>query len=232
VEQALDVAASVGMSVALMLRIEATTPLRDIRSNIEYMHTRYVEHSALLKIEVATETHNILDRIIIPDLEPGLCVVEAKYRPVMYVYNSHQKKIVDWSQLLTRRGNLTIRDTPVDTVLMAILEDQKDNELGPVRDFDGIFTYYITPDHFWNPFVNGRTWHMLTTWAAQNDKIVSLTVGPGYDDTRIRPWANDFVRRRIDGEYYDKMFNASIEACPDVSHCTLIINISDYIWLL
>jgi len=39
-------------------------------------------------------------------------------------------------------------------------------------------------------------------------------VGPGYLDTRIRPWNAATTRSREDGAYYDRMFAAAIACGP------------------
>lgn len=41
------------------------------------------------------------------------------------------------------------------------------------------------------------------------------SVGPGYDDTRVRPWNGDNVRSRADGDYYRREFKAAMEVGPD-----------------
>jgi len=41
-------------------------------------------------------------------------------------------------------------------------------------------------------------------------------VGPGYDDTRIRPGNASYRRDREDGAYYERMFQTAIEADPPI----------------
>lgn len=38
------------------------------------------------------------------------------------------------------------------------------------------------------------------------------SVGPGYDDRRIRPWNVENTRNREDGKYYQKMFEMAHNA--------------------
>ncbi|CAJ1359318.1 unnamed protein product, partial [Effrenium voratum] len=45
-------------------------------------------------------------------------------------------------------------------------------------------------------------------------KIFVPSVGPGYDDTRVRPWNKHNVRDRKQGEYYNRMWGAAIESRP------------------
>jgi glycoprotein endo-alpha-1,2-mannosidase len=40
-------------------------------------------------------------------------------------------------------------------------------------------------------------------------------VGPGYIDTRIRPWNAENTRARQNGKYYDQSFQAAIKQKPD-----------------
>jgi glycoprotein endo-alpha-1,2-mannosidase len=41
-------------------------------------------------------------------------------------------------------------------------------------------------------------------------------VGPGYDDTRIRPWNGQNTRSRAGGTYYDREFEAALGVRPDL----------------
>ncbi|MGD9329352.1 MAG: hypothetical protein PVH48_10325, partial [Cyclobacteriaceae bacterium] len=51
--------------------------------------------------------------------------------------------------------------------------------------------------------------------AEDNDLIFVPCVGPGYIDTRIRPWNEKNTRSRDQGAYYEKMFMKAIHANPD-----------------
>jgi glycoprotein endo-alpha-1,2-mannosidase len=60
----------------------------------------------------------------------------------------------------------------------------------------------------------------MAQWARDNNKIFIPSVGPGYDDTRVRPW--NFINRRDreNGAYYDRMFQAAININPDIISIT------------
>ncbi|CAK0871374.1 unnamed protein product, partial [Prorocentrum cordatum] len=45
-------------------------------------------------------------------------------------------------------------------------------------------------------------------------KMFVPAVGPGYDDTRIRPWNAHNVRERRGGAYYDSMWAKALAAGP------------------
>ena len=60
-----------------------------------------------------------------------------------------------------------------------------------------------------------RNWRELSEWARGHRKLFSASVGPGYNDTRIRPWNVQATRHRKDGAYYQRMWDAAIDAQPD-----------------
>lgn len=76
--------------------------------------------------------------------------------------------------------------------------------------FDGFYTYFAATG-----FTYGSTptnWVSMQKWAKENGKIFIPSVGPGYIDTRIRPWNGSVIRNRTDGQYYDAMYRKAIEA--------------------
>ena len=46
-------------------------------------------------------------------------------------------------------------------------------------------------------------WHVVSSFATRNNMILSISVGPGYEDSRIRPWNTQNSRSRQGGKYYD-----------------------------
>jgi len=47
-----------------------------------------------------------------------------------------------------------------------------------------------------------------------------LSVGPGYDDTRIRPWNHANKKAREHGKYYETQWIAALAAKPDIVSIT------------
>lgn len=47
-----------------------------------------------------------------------------------------------------------------------------------------------------------------------------LSVGPGYNDERIRPWNRHNTKARDDGRYYTSMLRSALEAQPDALSVT------------
>lgn len=54
--------------------------------------------------------------------------------------------------------------------------------------------------------------HYQQEWAVRNEKIFIPCVGPGYIDTRVRPWNTVTTRDRENGKYYTDMFQAAMES--------------------
>ena len=52
----------------------------------------------------------------------------------------------------------------------------------------------------------------MQEWAVQNNKVFIPCVGPGYIDTRVRPWNTATTRDRENGKYYTDMFQAATES--------------------
>ena len=56
---------------------------------------------------------------------------------------------------------------------------------------------------------SSRHWLSIQAFAHQHSLIFVPSVGPGYDDTRVRPWnAQNIQERGGDGEYYRNYFEA------------------------
>ena len=116
-------------------------------------------------------------------------------------------------------GNISIRDTPYDGVFIALYVNRNDEQLIPkgvlcaplfvrmtlqciycvAAGFDGIYTYFAATG-----FTHGSTlsqWRRLAQFCRQHNALFIPSVGPGYDDTRVRPWNSENTRARADGQY-------------------------------
>lgn len=77
----------------------------------------------------------------------------------------------------------------------------------------GFYTYFAS-----NGFSYGSTWknwRTLSLYAHQNGLLFSPSIGPGYIDTRIRPWNSGNIRHRRRGKYYDVGWRTAIIAGAD-----------------
>ena len=145
------------------------------------------------------------------------CAARAN-RPLIYLYDSYLSPAADWATLFTPDGARTVRNTPHDVVAIALWVKEKEEAFMLEGGFDGFYTYFAT-----DGFTYGSTpdnWPRLARWARAHDLLFIPSVGPGYVDTRIRPWNNANTRDREQGAYYDRMFRAAIETDTPVISIT------------
>jgi glycoprotein endo-alpha-1,2-mannosidase len=137
---------------------------------------------------------------------------EAGNRPMFYVYDSYLVKAEEWATIMDAKGTQTLRGTPHDAVMLGLWVKSGEEEFMLKGGFDGFYTYFAT-----DGFTHGSTtanWAKLAQWATDHHKLFVPSVGPGYVDTRIRPWNGANTRSRKHGAYYDREFQAAIAARP------------------
>lgn len=128
--------------------------------------------------------------------------------PVVYIYDSYLIPAIAWKELLSNKGNFSIRGTNLDAIFLGLLVDMQHRQHIKKSQFDGFYTYFST-----NSFTYGSTWknwHSLSKFSKENDLIFAPSVGPGYMDTQIRPWNLVNTRHRRHGQYYDVAWHSAI----------------------
>jgi glycoprotein endo-alpha-1,2-mannosidase len=131
-------------------------------------------------------------------------------RPLFFVYDSYVIKAQDWADILTADGKNTIRNTPFDADILGLWVKEHEQQFFLESGFDGFYTYFAS-----SGFTFGSTpanWPAMQQWADANGKIFIPSVGPGYNDSRIRPWNTKNNKNREDGKYYDTMFKAALNS--------------------
>jgi glycoprotein endo-alpha-1,2-mannosidase len=135
-------------------------------------------------------------------------------RPVCYVYDSYLSPPAEWARLLRSDGEITIRGTALDAVVIGLWVKAGDGEPLVAGGFDGYYTYFAT-----DGFTHGSTaanWPALAAFAAAHDLLFVPCVGPGYADLRVRPWNTANQRSREEGAYYDRQWRAAREVAPAI----------------
>jgi hypothetical protein len=133
-------------------------------------------------------------------------------RPVFYVYDSYLTEAAEWARLLTPDGDLTIRGTDLDAVMIGLWVQKDEGEFFLEGGFDGYYTYFGADGFTWGSAAS--SWEELVRFGRKHGLVTVPCVGPGYCDTRIRPWNGATTRSREQGAYYDRMFAAAIAADP------------------
>lgn len=136
--------------------------------------------------------------------------LHSKKVPVFYVYDSYLIPAIAWKELLSVKGNLSVRGTNMDGIFIGLLVDVQHRYHIKKSHFDGFYTYFSA-----NSFSYGSTWKnwkSLSKYAVQNGLIFIPSVGPGYIDTQVRPWNSKNTRHRRHGQYYDVAWRTAINS--------------------
>jgi glycoprotein endo-alpha-1,2-mannosidase len=180
----LDIANRYGLKIIFHIEPFYKTA-EEFREQIEYITKTYGEHPALY-------TYND--------------------KPFYYVYDSYKLSPEEWQKILTPDAELSLRNTPLDATFIGLWVEENDGEIISDAGFDGFYTYFAS-----DGFVYGSTtanWQQLSAYAEENNLIFIPCAGPGYIDTRIRPWNEANTKDREMGEYYEKMFTAALNLKP------------------
>lgn len=136
--------------------------------------------------------------------------LSEKEVPMFYVYDSYLTPAIAWKELLSPKGNLSVRGTDVDALFIGLLVDIQHRYHIKKSQFDGFYTYFAA-----NSFSYGSTWKNwknLSKFAVQNGLIFIPSTGPGYIDTQVRPWNSKNIRHRRHGQYYDVAWRTAISS--------------------
>lgn len=179
----LDEAAKEGVKICFHIEPFNGRSPETVRDNIRYIIDTYGKHPAFYR---------------------------PQGKPMFFIYDSYLIKPGEWAKLFSTDGELTVRNTPYDAIFIGLT--LKESELSDIEDaaMDGFYTYFAATG-----FTNASTpsnWKSMQQWAKEHNKLFIPSVGPGYIDTRIRPWNGGTTRDREDGKYYDEMYRAAIES--------------------
>lgn len=131
-------------------------------------------------------------------------------KPCFFIYDSYLIPAQEWASLLQPDGSITIRGTELDAVMIGLWVKKGEEEYFIQSGMDGYYTYFAATG-----FTYGSTpanWTYLQRWANDHEKIFIPCVGPGYIDTRVRPWNEQTTRDRENGKYYDRMFESALNS--------------------
>lgn len=181
----LDIASKYDVKLAFHIEPFYKTA-EELKEQLEYISSEYGDHSAVFRVN---------------------------NKPFYYLYDSYKLDVSEWQKLLTPEGSLSLRDTAADGTFIGLWVHENEGSFFANGGFDGFYTYFAS-----NGFVYGSTtsnWQTLSSFATQNDLLFIPCVGPGYLDTRIRPWNGGNTKNRESGVYYEQMFSAALNTDPD-----------------
>ena len=186
----LDMAKNYALKVALHLEPYENRTAHSVHNDIKYIHNQYGTHPAFYKVLPRAESPTAL--------------------PIVYIYDSYQIPAHDWAQVFTTDGSLSLRNTPHDVVAVGLLTSDNTKMDIIKSGFDGFYTYFAI-----DGFTYGSTshnWNHLSSFAMEHNLLFIPSAGPGYDDTKVRPWNSANTKSRNSGEYYREKMVAGMHA--------------------
>ena len=186
----LDIAKNYALKIALHLEPYENRTARSVYNDIKYIHSQYGAHPALYKVLPRAESPTAL--------------------PIVYIYDSYQIPAQDWAQVFTTDGSLSLRNTPNDVVSIGLLTSDSSKTDIIKSGFDGFYTYFAI-----DGFTYGSTshnWNHLSQFAMGHNLLFIPSAGPGYDDTKVRPWNSHNTKLRNGGQYYREKMIAGMRA--------------------
>jgi len=186
----LDAAAAAGIGVTWHLEPYGGRTPRTVLDDLKYLHAQYGAHPAIWR-----QPHGVDGRLL----------------PVVFLYDvsaEHSGAAAHEWRDLTRE----IRGTAADAVLLSLYLDERDQQFVAEAELDGAYTYFAATG-----FTRGSTphyWRGASEAMVAKGKMFVPSVGPGYNDTLIRPWNYAQTHPRDGGHYYDQMWKAAIQQAP------------------
>ena len=122
-------------------------------------------------------------------------------------------------KLLVENGSQdSIRGTALDGIFLGLVVDRIHLEQLIQSGFDGYYTYFASDQFTYGSSM--RNWASLAARARQSNVLFVPSIGPGYDDVRIRPWNAKNTRNRRLGAYFEREFAAAVESHPHMISIT------------
>ena len=188
----LDVAQKFAMKVTLHIEPYENRSALTFLNDLKYIYKHYFHHTAFYKYRRVDESGKV------------------RLLPLIYVYDSYLTPANEWRAVLKHGSKISIRQSKHDCVAIALLVQESHKQSILEAGFDGFYTYFGSIG-----FSYGSTptkWSLLAKFATQQSLLFIPSIGPGYDDTRVRPWNNKNTKARKDGRYYRQMFESALTA--------------------
>ncbi|XP_071113554.1 glycoprotein endo-alpha-1,2-mannosidase-like [Haliotis cracherodii] len=143
---------------------------------------------------------------------------KGRQLPLYYIYDSYHVQARDWAKIFSPEGEMTVRGTDLDGIFIGLIVEKRHREDIYTGGFDGYYTYFAS-----NGFTYGSTWRnwgIIQAFARAKGLLFLPSVGPGYVDTRVRPWNSINTKSRDHGKYYEMSFEAAVNVDPPLISIT------------
>uniref|UniRef100_UPI00358E82E1 glycoprotein endo-alpha-1,2-mannosidase-like protein n=1 Tax=Myxine glutinosa TaxID=7769 RepID=UPI00358E82E1 len=192
----MDAANHYGLKVTFHIEPYKNRNAKSVHNDIKYIIDSYGKHPAFYRYKRR----------------------EGRLLPLFYIYDSYLTEPEMWSAVLSHSGSNSLRGTPHDAVVLALLVDQRHLSEIDHGGFDGAYTYFAS-----NGFSYGASqhnWPEVRAFCEARSLLFVPSVGPGYVDTRVRPWNGHHTRHRVHGQYYEAGLQAALLTRPELVSLT------------
>jgi glycoprotein endo-alpha-1,2-mannosidase len=186
----MDIAKEVGMEVALHLEPYHGRSALSVSEDFAYIMKKFGVHPALHRTAA------------------GRGMGDQRELPVLYVYDSYRIPVREWQQVLMPMRTKSARNTDRDVFAIGLWLEPHDGEQLYEAGFDGAYTYFASDGFTYGS--STRNWRGMAEFAQTHGLLFIPSVGPGYDDSRIRPWNKRTSKERMGGRYYEDMWSAAV----------------------
>ncbi|KAK7107346.1 glycoprotein endo-alpha-1,2-mannosidase-like [Littorina saxatilis] len=183
----LDKADKHGVKVAIHIEPYKNRSGETLKQHVKYVVNTYGKHPGLYRRQVG-----------------------GRHLPVFYIYDSYQVDSASWAQALKPEGRHSLRGTDYDGIFLGLYLNNEDEHRLLTAGFDGFYTYFAA-----NGFTRGSSWSnwkAIADFARKNQLLFVPSVGPGYVDTRVRPWNALTTRKRLQGQYFRQALQSALDA--------------------
>ena len=97
----------------------------------------------------------------------------------------------------------------MDGTFICLLLERSHMQYAVEAHCDGFYSYFASPISWGSTPSN---WAQAAGFAKSHSLIFAPSVGPGYVDTRVRPWNGAATRERSRSRYYDQAWGSALGA--------------------
>jgi glycoprotein endo-alpha-1,2-mannosidase len=120
--------------------------------------------------------------------------------PVMYFYDSYHISTSDWRTLFAR-----LKQAKISIYAIGLLFQPSDISSLSESGFQGMYSYFPVDQYTFGSTTS--QWEEIRREAEAKGLEFFPSIGPGYQDDRIRPWNKLQTRHRDNGNYYVNYWN-------------------------
>ncbi len=224
----LDAASAAQIGVTWHLEPYGGRDPASVVSDIKYLHGKYGKHPALWK---QRHRGRRLPIVFLYDVSARHAEVRRRARPRGHAPASHPScracrhpplppqshdehhgpsdGAAQWS-----RVSHELRGTAHDAIVLSLYLEPRDANFVDHADLDGAYTYFAA-----RGFTHGSdpaVWKDAREQMAARGKLFAPSVGPGYNDSLIRPWNSEHARSRERGKYYDDGWRSALDSGAEI----------------